>query len=77
MVATGERLRRQQATTDRMVGLVAHLEEVVRSAADQEEFRVLAKEFSTLLDRLGAEQGRRSRRTTAPGSTPASRVTRR
>ena len=41
VVATGERLRRQQAVTDWAAGLVAHLEDVVRSAADQDEVRVL------------------------------------
>jgi 2-polyprenyl-3-methyl-5-hydroxy-6-metoxy-1,4-benzoquinol methylase len=55
VVATGEKLRRQQAVVDRFAGLVAHLEVVVRNAADQDELRVLAKEFSTMLDRLGAE----------------------
>jgi O-antigen chain-terminating methyltransferase len=55
VVATGERLRRQQAVTDEAAALVGHLEEVVRSAADQDEVRVLAKEFSTMLERLGAE----------------------
>ena len=33
VVATGERLRRQQAVTDRAAGMVASLEEIVRSAA--------------------------------------------
>jgi 2-polyprenyl-3-methyl-5-hydroxy-6-metoxy-1,4-benzoquinol methylase len=55
VVATGERLRRQQAVTDEAASLATHLVEVVRSAADQEEVRVLSKEFSTLLERLGAE----------------------
>lgn len=55
MVATAERLRRQQAVTDEMVRLVTHLQVVVRDVADQEDLRVLSKEFSTMLDRLGAE----------------------
>ncbi len=55
VVATGERLRRQQLVTDQLAGLVTHLEQVVRGAADQGELRVLSKEFATLLDRLGAD----------------------
>ena len=55
VVATGERLRRQQIVTNQTVELVSHLEQVVRGAADQGELRVLSKEFATLLDRLGAD----------------------
>ncbi len=55
VVATGERLRRQQLVTDQLAELVTHLEQVVRDAADQDELRVLSKEFATLLHRLGAD----------------------
>jgi len=61
-VALGERLRLQQLEVDRLNAeivrleqLVGHLEDVVRTAAAQDEVRVLGKEVSTLLDRLGAE----------------------
>ena len=55
VVVAGERIRRQRLVVDRVAELVAHLEEVVRGAADQDELRVLSKEFATLLDRLGAD----------------------
>ncbi len=55
VVATGERLRRQQLVTDQLAELVTHLELVVRGAAGQDELRVLSKEFAILLDRLGAD----------------------
>jgi len=55
VVAASEQLRRQRLVVDRAVGLAEHLEEVVRGAADQDELRVLSKEFATLLDRLGAD----------------------
>jgi 2-polyprenyl-3-methyl-5-hydroxy-6-metoxy-1,4-benzoquinol methylase len=55
VVAAGERSRRQRQVTEHLVGLAAHLEQVVRGAADQDELRVLSKEFATLLDRLGAD----------------------
>jgi O-antigen chain-terminating methyltransferase len=51
VVAAGERIRRQALMTEQ----VTHLEQVVRGAADQDELRVLSKEFATLLDRLGAD----------------------
>jgi 2-polyprenyl-3-methyl-5-hydroxy-6-metoxy-1,4-benzoquinol methylase len=51
VVAIGERLRRQQLVAEQ----IAHLEQVVRRAANQDEMRLLSKEFAILLDRLGAD----------------------